>query len=94
MCADLYAVFIFELIAIAESSGSKIEIIHIVPGGAACPASRRTGYGPFPGTPSRKWGAAVIAGRVLITTKFSPQGAIVSPDIFSKRPANNPYPYQ
>ena len=74
MCADLYTVFIFKLIAIAESSGSKIEIF--IHGGALAPLPGARDTGP---SPNRKWGAAVIAGRAF---EFSPQGAIVSADIF------------
>lgn len=50
MCADLYAVFIFELIAIAESSGSKIEIFIQVGLLAPLPGARDTGPSPGPRT--------------------------------------------
>ena len=84
MCADLDTVFIFELIAIAESSGSKIEIF--IHGGAACPASRSTGYGPFP---EPQMGGCRYCGTRVNHHKFSPQGAIVSASQIS---ANNHYP--
>src|SRR5271170_2406292 len=90
VCADLYTLFIFELIAIAESSGSKIEIF--IHGGAACPASRRTGYGPFP---EPQMGGCRYCGTRVNHHKFSPQGAQPFLLIYSSQiSANNHYPYQ